>query len=108
MTSCVFDAIVAIQTHKQRDEKMTKRISDVLFWNIKTKRPADNPDAVSIAELAQFVEVDPTQMYALQRAYDVIRSEYSYEIREGNCDYYVDFDGFCAVFGDGSTLTVTR
>ena len=87
---------------------MTKRISDVLFWKVKTKRPSDNPDVVSIAELAQFVEVDPDQMYALQRAYDTLRQEYIYEIREDNRDYYVDFNGFCAVFGDGSTLTVTR
>jgi len=87
---------------------MTKRISDVLFWSVKTKRPADNPDVVSIAELAQYVEVDSDQIYALQRAYDTLRQEYSYEIRESNDDYYVDFNGFCAVFGDGSTLTVTR
>lgn len=76
-------------------------------FEVKTIRPANNPDSVSIAELAQFTDTEQLAQYPIARAYDNIARAFWYEIDEQHPDYYVDFNDCCAVFKDGSSLKIS-
>lgn len=74
-----------------------------LAW-VSTTRPAEWPEAVSIAELAVFIDVDPKALPTVASSIDnAIRSEYAYEVVYDDRNE-LDWKSGFIVFRDGSTL----
>jgi hypothetical protein len=76
------------------------------IFKITTTRPLNALNQVSIAELAQFTEFEPAGFITAAQAADTaLRSEWRFEYEPSDLEY-LDFDGLCIFFKDGSSLTL--
>lgn len=83
-----------------------KKIADM--YNIKTSRPIEALDKVSIAELAQYTEFDEIAKYPLAEAYSSLMAQWPFEIDKTSETAYflshLDFTSARVFFNDGSCL----
>jgi hypothetical protein len=84
---------------------MTK-IADT--FNVKTTRPLNALNSVSIAELAQFTRFETDGRFPVADAESTLRREWAYEVDAMHDLNHLDMKKAVLWFKDGSTLTITR
>ena len=73
-------------------------------FKVEITRPLDAINSVSIAELAQFTNFDPTSSITkAAAAFDTLQGEWSFEYLPHDLEY-LDFKGMRMFFKDGSSL----